>query len=288
MQQYGKIIAKLRKENNMTQAELGTHLNVTYQAVSKWENDQSQPDFSTMVQIAELFHVPLTVFMNTADAEQAISDATQEKSEETEQTAPAVIGYCKACGNAVTEQTLGRQYPTLLCNQCLAQAIKRKEQEEAAKAAEAQKKAAETARKIAALKYEARSSRKKGLIWAAVITGLMLIATIIMTVSKEIAEDDIVVAFVSPLFCFTFVSQLFWHGKIVDMLLFGGKIVGMPGVIFTLSLDGLFFLIGVKILFALLRMAIFLITFLISAAIAFLISPFTFIPALVRINREAA
>ena len=40
MKQYGKIIAQLRKENNLTQAELGAKLNVTYQADSKWENDQ--------------------------------------------------------------------------------------------------------------------------------------------------------------------------------------------------------------------------------------------------------
>lgn len=62
MKQYGKVISKLRKENNMTQAELGAKLNVTYQAVSKWENDQSQPDFATMVEMAKLFNVPLNIF----------------------------------------------------------------------------------------------------------------------------------------------------------------------------------------------------------------------------------
>lgn len=39
----GEIINALRKLNNLTQAELGGTLNVTSQAVSKWERDESEP-----------------------------------------------------------------------------------------------------------------------------------------------------------------------------------------------------------------------------------------------------
>ncbi len=39
MENYGKIISSLRKEKGLTQNDLGKELNVTYQAVSKWEND---------------------------------------------------------------------------------------------------------------------------------------------------------------------------------------------------------------------------------------------------------
>lgn len=35
---YGQTIVNLRKTANTTQAELGEKLNVTSQAVSKWEN----------------------------------------------------------------------------------------------------------------------------------------------------------------------------------------------------------------------------------------------------------
>lgn len=37
----GKTIAELRKKNNMTQSEVADHLNVSYQAVSKWEREVS-------------------------------------------------------------------------------------------------------------------------------------------------------------------------------------------------------------------------------------------------------
>lgn len=39
--QIGAFIAKKRKSKNMTQAQLASQLNVTYQAVSKWENGVS-------------------------------------------------------------------------------------------------------------------------------------------------------------------------------------------------------------------------------------------------------
>lgn len=37
MKQYGLVIAKLRKLKGLTQQELSKKLNVSYQAISKWE-----------------------------------------------------------------------------------------------------------------------------------------------------------------------------------------------------------------------------------------------------------
>ena len=59
---YGKKISYLRKSKGMTQEELGKVLNVTYQAVSKWERGESMPDFAPMSQIAKYFQVPLSYF----------------------------------------------------------------------------------------------------------------------------------------------------------------------------------------------------------------------------------
>ena len=48
----GKTLAELRKKSKMTQSELGDKLNISAQAISKWENDSSEPDISTLKKLA--------------------------------------------------------------------------------------------------------------------------------------------------------------------------------------------------------------------------------------------
>jgi len=51
----GKRIALHRKRLGLTQDALAERLGVTAQAVSKWENDQSCPDITTVPKLAEIF-----------------------------------------------------------------------------------------------------------------------------------------------------------------------------------------------------------------------------------------
>lgn len=53
----GEKIQLLRKQNNMSQEKLAQELNVTRQAVSKWELGNSTPELENIVQISELFNV---------------------------------------------------------------------------------------------------------------------------------------------------------------------------------------------------------------------------------------
>lgn len=55
----GRNIARLRRENGMTQEALAARLSVSYQAVSRWENGVTTPDVDTLLQIAALMHVSL-------------------------------------------------------------------------------------------------------------------------------------------------------------------------------------------------------------------------------------
>ncbi len=54
-----KNIATLRKSAAMTQTDLAEKLNYSDKAVSKWERAESLPDVSTLIEISELFGVPL-------------------------------------------------------------------------------------------------------------------------------------------------------------------------------------------------------------------------------------
>lgn len=55
----GANIARLRREHNMKQDELAEMLDVTPQAVSKWENGASMPDISLLPKIAQIFGVTI-------------------------------------------------------------------------------------------------------------------------------------------------------------------------------------------------------------------------------------
>ena len=49
-------IQEMRKANNLTQEQLAEMLNVSRQAVSKWESEQSMPEIDKIVQMSEIFN----------------------------------------------------------------------------------------------------------------------------------------------------------------------------------------------------------------------------------------
>ena len=57
--ELGGKLKELRKENNYSQQQIAEILHVTPQAVSKWENNKSVPDITTLVQISDLYNVGL-------------------------------------------------------------------------------------------------------------------------------------------------------------------------------------------------------------------------------------
>ena len=58
-QKFGGYLSRLRKNADMTQAEVADKLNVTRQAISRYEQGECFPDVSILVQIADIFHVTL-------------------------------------------------------------------------------------------------------------------------------------------------------------------------------------------------------------------------------------
>ena len=58
-EKFGKLIKEIRKKNNLTQKQFADKYNVTYQAVSKWENGLNMPDTSLIRQISKDFNISL-------------------------------------------------------------------------------------------------------------------------------------------------------------------------------------------------------------------------------------
>ena len=53
----GQRIAKCRKQKNLSQEYIAEQLDVSRQAVSKWENDLTEPDTGNLIQLAKVFGV---------------------------------------------------------------------------------------------------------------------------------------------------------------------------------------------------------------------------------------
>ena len=64
---FGGYLSRLRKNADMTQSELADKLNVTHQAVSRYENGHCFPDISVLVQITEIFGVTLDELINSGE-----------------------------------------------------------------------------------------------------------------------------------------------------------------------------------------------------------------------------
>ncbi|MFC4558196.1 helix-turn-helix domain-containing protein [Virgibacillus kekensis] len=60
----GSYISKLRKDRDMTQVQLAEKLNVSHQAVSKWERGDSLPDTGILIEMATLFDTSIDTLLN--------------------------------------------------------------------------------------------------------------------------------------------------------------------------------------------------------------------------------
>jgi len=65
----GEYISYLRKERNMTQFSLAAALQVSHQAVSKWETGNALPDIDILLAIANLFEVSIDNLILGSDDE---------------------------------------------------------------------------------------------------------------------------------------------------------------------------------------------------------------------------
>ncbi|RHF91786.1 XRE family transcriptional regulator [Roseburia sp. AM23-20] len=68
--ELGAFIAQIRKENQMTQAQLAACLKVTDKAVSRWERGMGFPDIQTLEPLAEALGVTLTELMKCQKMQQ--------------------------------------------------------------------------------------------------------------------------------------------------------------------------------------------------------------------------
>ena len=129
----GQKLAGYRKLSGLTQQQLGERLNISAQAISKWEKDLAEPALSTLRTLAELYKVSVDVLLDPdAPLGVPVIDETENEGNDaaaTESDAevapqddapvpPSTIGFCKHCGIVVNQENVGTTQPTVLCKQC--------------------------------------------------------------------------------------------------------------------------------------------------------------------------
>lgn len=63
----------LRKANNLSQEELSERLNLSRQAVAKWESGQTYPDIENLIKLSDLFHVTIdSIVKESGECEKSI------------------------------------------------------------------------------------------------------------------------------------------------------------------------------------------------------------------------
>lgn len=77
----GEKIKLLRQKNDVTQEKLAEYLNITYQSISKWENNNAMPDISLVVPLANFFGVTIDeLFDRNAEESEAEIQAYLDRS----------------------------------------------------------------------------------------------------------------------------------------------------------------------------------------------------------------
>lgn len=59
------ILKKLREKNNLTQDQLAERVRVTRQAVSRWENGETQPNTDTLKLLSQEFNVSINTLLGS-------------------------------------------------------------------------------------------------------------------------------------------------------------------------------------------------------------------------------
>lgn len=89
----GRLILRLRKENNMTQLQLAEKMGISDKAVSKWERGLGCPDIELITQLAEIFNVDLEKLLSGDIEINGVLGGNLKK---------ICFYVCPVCGNIIT------------------------------------------------------------------------------------------------------------------------------------------------------------------------------------------
>ena len=289
----GQKIKQARIAANLTQKDLANELSVTFQTVSKWESDTNEPDLTTLRGIAKILNVSLEYLVS--DEEAPAQPKPQEAPKPQPQTIHArrQLGTCADCHKPVMEgdyfHNVERRSPSgvketvMVCDPC----FQRHEEEIRRRAKEVEdsmKPKPEEKKKGIFHKITDRDDRKP-LIWAIIIGVVAAIIALIIfiinvstvgvvwTIFGPLLIGYALTATIYCIFTASFISEVFMS--------VASWSIHFPGIIFSWDIEGLAFLIAMKVFFAILGAVLGVLVFLLALSLSALLSVFAFVPLLI-------
>ncbi|MBQ8450960.1 MAG: helix-turn-helix transcriptional regulator, partial [Bacteroidaceae bacterium] len=247
------------------------------QAISKWENDLSEPDIATLRALANLYEVSLGELV---DLEGGFPDPVDDAAESPEEQVTAddtssmriMIGSDKA--ENVPKKNTSSSTTTLYTDDLASKVVDEIENREKTRKdkEEADRKNAREARRGVIM--------TKSLIWGIVIGSIIAIIGTVLSVMSLVESFDVgrLFAYIGVTYALSaFAFCMFFDTWVKESFLwFATKVISFPGLIFEWSIDGFMWLIGMKLLFALIGFLFGVLMFFIGLAVASVVAVFTF------------
>lgn len=311
---FGQKIKKLRTEAGLTQKGLAEKMNVSFQTISKWESGLNEPDIANIKELCKIFDCSFEYLLNDdldekeekkieivekKEEPQQVEEKKEEpKEEEKPQNVPAInkdgkkqIATCSRCGQPLfpgdqinivkTNTPNGETKVVRICEKCYKKFnYDSKETTKIIHAPTSKKKNTIAVQKAKPTLTKEEKEEKNVLTWAIIVAILGLVGTLIACIVRY--QDvglgwtialPIIVGYVllADIYCIFSAS---WIGEV--FLDVASWTIRMPGIIFSFSLDGLKFLIMMKLLFALIGFLIGVGALLLAIAISSVLSVFSF------------
>ncbi len=252
----GIKIKTLRNQKGITQKELAEKLNVSFQTISKWENDDNEPDVATLKELSKIFGCSLDSLLDNEPVNAVISKQAEPvtKTIVVHQKEMHVCEYCKKDipdNDLEMEQvqTSARHrghhatYRTAYYHKnCLA-ALRKKRKEDAEKV--------RTAKANKARKYTIGWS-----VFGAIVTFVISMLCLFLIPQCQENVHPALAVFLSFLFTYMIFSAIYcvisgsWVADVFEWCM--TRTVRFPGIIFSFDMDGFTFLVAMKVLFAIL------------------------------------
>lgn len=285
----GIKIKEYRNKAGLTQKDLADKLYVTYQAVSRWENDDAEPSFDMLKDMCRILNCStddLFEIEKPVEPEQVNQTQTVEKVIVKQAEQKPVLAVCEQCNKPIFESSdlirvnipyrVGSGRGSYIDNQnrILCKNCNEKRQERIRIEAEINKQ-----QQINALKKK----RIHSFVWSSLVAIIFIVFAITSFAKgdKESGIGGIIMAVLGYTFTATMLlNNTFLTGMWMEVTSWG--FVKMPGIIFSFSFDGIVFLIAMKIFLFLLGIVLALLAASFATLLALVLSVFVYPFALAK------